>query len=172
MRPPEPVSVPAIGGAGEAPAAGPARFLIFTLDTQEYALPLATVVEVAAYRPPTPVPGADDTVQGITPLRGRMVTVIDTRRRLGLARRGGGGSAKLIVVREGEELVGFEVDTVIRVVPVAGDGWRPIPASLGLPRSAAYRGMVCREGRCLLLLDAGALLGRGDDDNAGAGGGT
>jgi len=170
LRPPEDATSPAQGADGGAQGAMPERFLIFMLEAQEYGLPLDAVVEVAAYRRPTPVPGADEAVEGITPLRGRMLTVIDTRRRLGLGPRAGGGLAKMIVVREAEELVGLVVDAVIRVAPVAGGECRPIPAALGLPRRAAYRGMVSREGHCLLLIDPDALLGGGDSGDASTGG--
>ena len=169
MRQPE--GAPAgVADAGGGPAdGGPARFLIFTLGAQDYALPLEVVVEVAAYRAPTPVPGADRAVEGIAPLRGRMVTVIDTRHRLGLAPRRGGGNPKLIVVREARELVGLVVDAVTRVAPVATADLTPVPASLGLSRSSAFSGMVSRGGRCLLLIDPKALLGGADGLQAGAG---
>lgn len=101
---------PAVTAAG-----GPV--LAFLADGEEYALPIARLVEVIRYRAPTTVPGAGEAVEGILPHRGRMVTLVNLRRRLGLPPRPPGTGAHVIVAAVNGEWHGLVVDTVVRVVP-------------------------------------------------------
>ncbi len=104
--PPDPAPTP--------PAGGP--WLAFVADGQEYALPIDALVEVIRYRTPTMVPGVSPAVEGILPHRGRMVTLVDLRRSLGLTPRSPGSGARVIVAASGGEWHGVVVDEVVRVV--------------------------------------------------------
>ncbi len=106
---------PEVAAPAAAPAAGtPERLLAFRLDAREYAVPIDAVVGIVPYRPATPIPGLDRAVLGILPMRGRMVTVVEARRRLGLP-EGHAGGLQVIVFDRGGDLVGLRVDAVSRV---------------------------------------------------------
>jgi purine-binding chemotaxis protein CheW len=144
--------------APRAASAVPARFLVFGIGGQEFALPLEPIVEIVPFRHSTPVPGAEREVLGIVPLRGRMVTVVDGRRRLGLTESPGAPRGKLIVLRDGGDLLGIVVETVVRVA-VAGPGQpEPLPASLQPARQGSFAGVLRAAGGYTLLLDVAALL--------------
>ena len=104
--PPEAVATPPGGG----------RWLAFLADGREYALPIGRLVEVIRYRAPTRIPGAGEAIEGILPHRGRMVTLVDLRRRLGLPPRPSGAGAHVIVAAVDGEWHGLVVDAVVRVV--------------------------------------------------------
>lgn len=57
----------------------------FQVGGRPCSLPLADVAELADIAAPTPVPGAPDAIVGLADLRGRIVTVIDLARLMGLA---------------------------------------------------------------------------------------
>lgn len=95
--------------------------LIFVLEGREYALPLEAIVEVAGYRVPTTVPGARPDILGILPWRGRMVTILDGRARLGLPAGRDEAHARLIVLRDEGEWMALLVDGVSRVQARAGE---------------------------------------------------
>jgi purine-binding chemotaxis protein CheW len=136
------------------------RLVVFRVAGRDFALPLRPVVEIIRHRPPTPVPWADKAVEGILPLRGRMVTLLDTRLRLGLGQRPPGGGPRVIVVDAGEEgLVGLVVDEVQGVAPAAVP--EPPPAALRLDGAGLCRGVVSGRDRAILVLDLAALLGGG-----------
>ncbi|PYS96783.1 MAG: hypothetical protein DMF50_03305 [Acidobacteria bacterium] len=141
-----------------APASEPDRLLTFAIAGRAFAVDLASIVEVIRYRPPTPVPGADPGVEGILPLRGRMVTVIDARRRLALPARETASPAQVIVVREDGELVGLVVDAVTGVAAAAGEAREPLPGALGVSRPEVYRGVLRRGAEYTLLLDLEKVL--------------
>ncbi len=134
------------------------RLLIFAIGGQEFAIPIEPIVEIVRHRPPTPVPGADPSVEGILPLRGRMVTVIDGRRRLGLDDHERAGRAQVIVMEDAGEWVGLVVDAVARVAAVASAERQPLPAALGLARPGLYGGALRREGGYVVLLDLARML--------------
>jgi purine-binding chemotaxis protein CheW len=96
------------------PTGGP--LLAFLADGREYALPIAGLLEVIRYRHPTPIPGAGVAIEGILPHRGRMITLVDVRRCLGLSPRPGGAAARVIVAAVEGEWHGLVVDAVVRVV--------------------------------------------------------
>jgi purine-binding chemotaxis protein CheW len=150
---------PAAPESAPRPAA-PERLLVFTIGGDPFAIPLGRVVEIVRHRRPTPVPGADPSVEGILPLRGRMVTLLDTRRRLGLPPRGETpGAARVIVVEDRGELVGLVVDAVARVGSEAEGTREPLPAALGLARPRLYAGILRLPQGPVLLLDLAQVLG-------------
>lgn len=94
---------------------GPDDLLMFRIEDREFGLPIGPVVEVVLHLGATPVPLAGPAIEGILPLRGRMVTVVDTRRGIGMPPRRGESKAQVIVVDWAGERVGLVVDSVIRV---------------------------------------------------------
>lgn len=100
-------------GVAQTPRDTPA-LLAFEVGEVEYALPIRGVLTVIPSRPATPIPGRDAAVTGVLPLRGRMVTLVEARRRLGLPDRTG-PRAHVIVLERGGDLLGLVVDAVSRV---------------------------------------------------------
>ena len=88
-------------------------WLSFRLDGQLYAAPLARVSEVIRPGEITPVPGAAPDLLGVRHLRGRIVPVMDGRRRLGLAVRDHADEeVRIVMLSHGTHLVGLRVDAV------------------------------------------------------------
>jgi purine-binding chemotaxis protein CheW len=113
------------------------RLLVFELDGAPYALPIERVREIVRRRPITPVPRLPAEVLGVISLRGRVIEVIDLRRRLGLGARDPAPRSRIVVAHDGEgRVVGLLVDSVEAVVP-AGEvapGGGPAVAVEGLSR--------------------------------------
>jgi purine-binding chemotaxis protein CheW len=105
-----------------------AQFLIFRIGGSDFALPIEAVIEVTALPPRLGrLPKAPAFVQGVMPLRGTVVPVIDqTLRFTGAAAEG--ARRRVIVVRIGELVAGFVVDAVAQVRRIALDDIRPAPA--------------------------------------------
>ena len=64
-----------------APPGTTAQLLVFRLDDQRYALPLATVARVIRAVAVTPLPGAPAIVHGAIDVHGRVFPVVNVRRR-------------------------------------------------------------------------------------------
>lgn len=89
-------------------------WLSFRIGGQLYAAPLTQVSEVLRDGELTPVPGAAFDLLGIRHLRGRIVPVLDGRRRLGLSDDNPSDpfQVRLVMLSHGTHLVGVRVDAV------------------------------------------------------------
>jgi purine-binding chemotaxis protein CheW len=133
------------------------RWVCFELAGQLYGLPIGSVQEVVAEAPIEPVPGTAALVLGVINLRGNVVTVIDLRRRFGLAPQASAQS-RIVVVDHGAEAIGLFVDRVADVRKIADGAIKPAPRTGQEAEAAEIRGIVSRGGELLTLLDVPALL--------------
>lgn len=90
------------------------HWLSFRIGGQLYAAPLGQVSEVLRDGELTPVPGSAPDVLGIRHLRGRIVPVLDGRRRLGLSeeQRVDPFQVRQVMLSHGPHLVGIRVDAI------------------------------------------------------------
>jgi purine-binding chemotaxis protein CheW len=144
--------------AAEARRAEPGRILIFTVEGQEYGLPLEPVVEIVRHRSATPVPYAAPEIEGIVPLRGRMVTLLDVRRFLGRPPRPAAARAQVIVIDSSGDLLGLVVDAVTRVAVLPAGAPEPLPPGLRLARPGLLGGVLRKNDEYVVLLDLDAIL--------------
>lgn len=94
-------------------ASASGHWLTFQLDGQAYAAPLVQVSEVIRMGEVTPVPGAASDLLGVRHLRGRVVPVLDGRRRLGLpACDSDDDSTRVVMLVHANHWVGLRVDAV------------------------------------------------------------
>ena len=125
---------------------------------QDFGVPVTQVRDVLRHQHLTPVPLAPCAVAGLLNLRGRIVTAIDLRIRLGLPPRVAGSDATHIVVENSGELYALVVDSVGEVLPVEERRWETAPLGLD-PQWRAVASAVRRTAQGLLvLLDIARLL--------------
>ncbi len=93
---------------------GDLQIVNFTVDEVNYGVPVDQVREVRDMQSVTPVPGAPAYVEGVTNLRGQIITVVDLRKRLGLPEKTGIGE-KIMIIDLDKSAVGVVVDSVTEV---------------------------------------------------------
>lgn len=150
----------------EVPSAPAERYLGFVVGDEHLALPIGSVREVVRVPPVTEVPGAPPVVRGVVALHGRIVTVVDLRRRLAVPDPAPGESARLLLVPSGDEDVALLVDAVTRIHRVAPDSVEPAGALPGSPRPyvagvARVESERDRPPTLVVLADLDALSGVG-----------
>jgi purine-binding chemotaxis protein CheW len=135
------------------------RWLSFRLGGQTYAAPLAQVSEVIRDGELTPVPGAAGDLLGIRHLRGRIVPVLDGRRRLGLAEgnEGDPGQVRQVMLSYGTHLVGLRVDAVGDLVAPDAAAIAPPPPGGARREDDPVHGVVPWQGGFVALLDVRRL---------------
>jgi len=106
----------------------------------------------------TPVPRAPAEIAGLLNLRGRIVTTIDARVRLGLPPREEGASVMALGLEKGSELYGVLVDEVGEVMRLKPDTLEPAPAHLDPQWRALMKGVHRLEKDLLAVLDVRALI--------------
>ena len=139
----------------------------FSVADHLFALPLSQVQEVLSTPELTPVPLAPPAVRGLINLRGRIVTVFDLRRRLGLPP--GGAEAMTVVLRARDGGVSLLVDAVEDVVEASAQALEPPPRTL--PPALREFLLGVRQGgpdlggRLLLVLDAERAVRLNESDD-------
>jgi len=142
----------------ETTSADQVELLTFIIAGEQYAVSIEHLVEIITPREATQVPNADPTIVGIISLRGTMVTVIDVRRKLRHPPAAGGNDARVIVVERAGEVLGFEVDRVLRVLKVDSAAVEPHPVVHSSELSEAVRGVFRHANALTILLDLDKLL--------------
>ena len=117
----------------------------------------------------TPVPLAPREIVGLLNLRGRVVTALCLRRRLGLPNRQAGAKEMAIGLEQGGETFALVVDGVGEVLKLQPDTHEPVPINLDARWRDLSLGVHRLDGRLLIILDVDALLAFGEADRqAGA----
>ncbi len=135
--------------------------LTLTVGGQPCGVPVLVVRDVLGPQTITPIPLAPAEIEGAMNLRGRIVTAVDLRRRLGLPSRPEGAKPMSIVVEHGGELYSMLADQVGDVVPLSAEDRAPNPPTLDHIWREVSRGVHRRDGQLLILLDVDRLLAIG-----------
>lgn len=122
------------------------RLLTFGLGNLLFAVPLPRVVEAATMGQVEAIPRSRPILLGAMPYRGGVLPVVSLASALGV--KGAAGGKLLLVVRLGEELLGFPVDRTGEIVPfpVEGAGLEPVDGD-----GAVLGRFELREKRCFIL---------------------
>ena len=142
------------------------QFIIFRLGHQDYGIPIAAVGEIA--RPPeqlTRLPKAPAFIDGVMNLRGRVVPIVDLRRRFDLGTTEQVGSRRILMLEIGGVIAGFLVDSVSEILKVKTDAICPAP-ELSPEQMRLISRVINLEasGRLILLVDPAQLLDQVEAD--------
>ena len=133
-------------------------YITVYIGEQLFGLPVLTVQDVFMPNSITEVPLANADVAGVLNLRGRIVTAIDMRCRLGLPPQEEGQQNMAVGIEANGESYGLIIDTVGDVLGLDNSTLESNPANLD-PRWAAVAGGVHRlDGRLMVILDVERVL--------------
>lgn len=140
------------GNSKSAAGSETSRFLIFSLNNEQYAVPLLKVKEVIALTETTPVPYSPPHFKGIMNLRGQVISVIDLRMKLKMPKADASSETAIIILDLSPLSLGIIVDSVESVLAVAKDEIQP-PPDVGGKDTSYIRGVTRKDKRLILLLD-------------------
>jgi purine-binding chemotaxis protein CheW len=104
------------------------KFLTFFLAGQEYGIEILSVHEIIGMMPITSVPGTPDHICGIINLRGKIIPIVDLRRKFGMESKAQTSETCIIVVHVQGVEVGTVVDRVSEVLSIASEDIEPPPS--------------------------------------------
>ena len=138
------------------------KHLIFQLGDEEFAINVMNVKEIMKMQAITTVPQTPSFVQGVINLRGKIVPVINLRRKFGIEDHENTDLTCIVVVRMqvegGEQPVGIVVDGVVEVLTFSHEEIEDTP-DFGLDGVMPYvRGMAKVKGRVKIVLDIDQVL--------------
>ncbi len=134
------------------------EYVTMTIADQVFGIPVLAVQDVLGPQRITRIPLSAPEVAGALNLRGRIVTAIDVRRRLGLSARAGDNPGMSIVVDHKGELYSLIVDSVGEVMSLPVEAYERNPSTLD-PRWREVSGGIYRlKGKLLVVLEVSHLL--------------
>ncbi len=134
------------------------QLVVFDLNGEHYGVDIAAVEGIIKMQAITVVPQAPRFVEGVTNLRGKVLPVIDLRRRFGLAAEAATKDTRIVVVEMNGTTVGIVVDGVSEVLRVNSDTIEPPSPIVTTVDSAFIRGIAKVGERLVILLDLAKVL--------------
>ena len=134
------------------------EYVTATVGGQLFGLPISRVQDVFKPEGLTRVPLAAPEIAGLLNLRGRIVTVVDLRRRLDFEAQDRGEAPLAVGIEHKGESYGLLIETIGEVLKLAATGRENNPVNLD-PRLARVSAGVHRlDGRLLVVLDVDRVL--------------
>jgi purine-binding chemotaxis protein CheW len=134
------------------------QLVVFTLGSEEYALPIRQVHEIIRYTEPRSVAAESGWVRGVISLRGKIVPVYDLAARLGLEAAETAEGGKIVIVETATDMAGVVVDDVEEVLTVEDAQLDAVPAA-GSPSIEAIAKI---DDRLVILLDPEGIFAGAD----------
>jgi purine-binding chemotaxis protein CheW len=132
------------------------QIVVFTLDEQLFALPLIAVVKVIHAIEIRHLPKAPEIITGIINVRGRIIPVIDIRKRLGMLIREIDLNDRLIIADTGKREVAIMVDSVTGIIDL--EPFQLDTAKNSAPFSEHISGVAKTEDGLILIYDLAGFL--------------
>jgi purine-binding chemotaxis protein CheW len=139
------------------------QLVVFSLGSEEYALPIGTVSEIIRFTEPRTVASDATWIRGVIGLRGKIIPIFDLAARMGLDEIGS-EPGKIVIVETGTGQVGVVVDEVEEVLTVSSEQLEPVPTA----DSDSIEAIAKIEDRLVILLNAEGLFARTSGEDLAA----
>jgi purine-binding chemotaxis protein CheW len=134
----------------------------FRIGRETFGLPISIVREIVRVPEITAVPNAPDYIEGVINLRGRIIPIVDLRKRFGQKSIEASKKNRIVVVELGSRAFGLIVHSASEVLRIA-------PSEIEEPTNVFQEGELDfvtgvgkLKGRLVILLDVSKILKRGE----------
>ncbi|MCM0754474.1 chemotaxis protein CheW [Desulfovibrio aminophilus] len=134
------------------------QLVTFSIGEEEFGVDILKVQEIIRTMEITKVPRAPEFVEGVINLRGKVIPIVDLRKRFGLETRDHDKHTRIIVIEINQMIVGFVVDSVSEVLRIPANTVEPPPPVVSGLESEYISGVGKLQDRLLILLDLNRLL--------------
>jgi purine-binding chemotaxis protein CheW len=133
----------------------------FKVGRETYGVPITSLHEIVRVPEITAVPDAPEYLEGVINLRGKIVSVMDLRKRFGEKQANIKKQNRILVVEHGGRLAGLIVDSASEVLKIPSDAVEAPPAAFQEGGLNCVTGLGKVGGRLVVLLDMSKLLAPG-----------
>lgn len=133
----------------------------FQVGRETYGVPIASLHEIVRVTDITAVPDAPEYIEGVINLRGKIVSVIDLRKRFGEKQTAANRKNRILVVESSGRLTGLIVDSASDVLKIPSSDVEPPPAVFQEGGLNCVTGLGKYKNRLIILLDMSKLLQAG-----------
>ncbi len=134
------------------------QLVSFNIGNEEFAVDILKVQEINRMAEITKVPKSPPFVEGVINLRGKVIPIVDLRKRFNLEERKTTKETRIIVVDMDGKVVGLIVDSVSEVLRLPADTIEPPPPIVAGIEAEYIKGVGKLDDRLLILLDLNKIF--------------
>jgi purine-binding chemotaxis protein CheW len=138
------------------------QLVTFKLGNEEFALDILKVQEINRVVEITKVPKAPNFVEGVINLRGRVIPIVDIRKKFHLNIKEATKETRIIVVNIMSKTIGLIVDSVSEVLRINSSTIQPPPPLIAGLDSDYIKGVGKLDERLIILLDIDKIFTTGE----------
>jgi len=147
------------GHTANAKSSEQLQLVTFEVASEEFAVDILSVQEINRMMDLTRVPQSPPEVEGVINLRGKIIPVVDLRRKFGMPTTERTETSRIVVIEVEKKVLGFIVDRVNEVLRITSDIVDPAPQLVCSIDSEFIAGVGKLPDRLLILLDIAKLFG-------------
>ena len=137
---------------------GSLQVVVFTVEGKVLGVDILRVQEILRMVEITPFPKMPPFALGAVNVRGRIVPIINLRLKLGLPERPPGARTCIMLVRSGDQVIGFLVDEVAEVLDIPAEQLESPETGPPWMRHELFSGVGKLPGRMLVVVNTDRLL--------------
>lgn len=139
---------------------GERQLVVFDLGGEVYGVDINTVREIIRVQEITHVPNAPEFVEGVINLRGKVIPIVDLRKKFALQKGDETKENRIVVVDIAGEDIGVMVDAVAEVMRLPSDSVEPTGDLIATDDSYYIEGIANLGERLIILLDLEKVLSK------------
>lgn len=132
------------------------KFTIFNISGDVFGIDISRVLEILRVQKIFSIPGLPGFLTGVMSVRGAVIPVMDLRLRFGM--KPAGKKERIILVRYGEEKIGFLVDEIREIMRLDLEDIRPSPSIFKGFKTEYLTGLGKKGDQIIILLNIDNLL--------------
>jgi purine-binding chemotaxis protein CheW len=144
------------------------EYVTVIIADQLFGLPISRVQDVFILKDMTEIPLTNPEIAGVLNLRGRIITAIDMRKRLGLPPRAEGETAMAVGIEMDRESFGLVIDKIGDVLHLPVNEFDANPVNLDPRWKSVADSIFMLERELLVILDVDRVLDLGGDQEVAA----
>lgn len=133
------------------------QLVIFSLNDEFYGMDIFSVNEIIKMLKIVSLPNSVSFIEGIINLRGKVVPVVDLKKRFGLPKKEYTDDTRILVVDIEGHLAGFIVDEVLEVASINDDSIEPAPRAL-IPEAPFIEGIAKFNEKLVIIINAAKIF--------------
>jgi purine-binding chemotaxis protein CheW len=134
------------------------QLVSFNIGSEEFGVDILKVQEINRMAEITKVPQAPHYVEGVINLRGKVIPIVDLRKRFGLEIKEYDKNTRIVVVDIEGNVMGMVVDSVSEVLRLPTNTIEPPPEIVTGINSEYIKGVAKLEDRLLIFLDLSKVI--------------
>ncbi|MEF3254659.1 MAG: chemotaxis protein CheW [Deferribacterales bacterium] len=140
------------------------QYVTFNLDSEKYAMDIMFIEEIIRVTEITEVPRAPEFIEGIINIRGKVIPVVDLKKKLGLGSISQDNNTRIIITNIRNKKVGFLVDAVNEVIRIDSSEIEPTPAVTMTLDSSYIVGMAKTDKGMIIIIDIAKIFSAGEEN--------